>query len=206
VNFFVSHTKYFYDFKLARSILDNLCNPPAEEIKAVCDGDLCRGPFVFTYARPASDVTPVPSPFLFMDLSNVHERAFPEIIAAFRAQVKRDDISDREKIDTLRLKLLSIVLTAADFVAPVQKATADIVNVATPADELKETKNKIGCDDANRAGRDPPGDIHGCGIRRGLLAGLSVGPGDSSIAALCAILGLLTALAIASAWKAVTEK
>ena len=29
---------------------------------------------------------------------------------------------------------------------------------------------------------------------------------DSSIAALCAMLGLLTALAIAGAWKAVTKK
>lgn len=66
-----------------------------------------------------------------MDLSDVHERAFPEIIAAFRAQVKREDIGDRAKIDTLRLKLLSIVLTAADFVAPVQKATADIVHTAS---------------------------------------------------------------------------
>jgi hypothetical protein len=66
-----------------------------------------------------------------MDMSEVHERAFPEFIAAFTAQVKREDISDREKIATLRLKLLSIVLTAADFVAPVQRATADIVHVAS---------------------------------------------------------------------------
>jgi hypothetical protein len=64
-------------------------------------------------------------------LSDVHERAFPEIIAAFRAQVKHEDISDRAKVDTLRLKLLSVVLKAADFVAPVQKAMADIVHVAS---------------------------------------------------------------------------
>jgi hypothetical protein len=130
-NFFISHTKDFYNFTLARLLLDHLCDPPAQEIKAVCEGDLSRGPYIFTYAKPASKVTPVPPPFLFMDLSDVHERAFPEIIAAFRAQVKRDDISDRAKIDTLRLKLLSIVLTAADFVAPVQKATADIVHIAS---------------------------------------------------------------------------
>jgi len=123
--------KDLYDYKIARTLLDHLCNSPAEEIKAVCDGDLSRGPFVFTYANPASNVTPVPAPFLFMDLSGVHERAFPEIIAAFRAQVKRDDISDRAKIDTLRLKLLNIVLTAADFVAPVHKAMADIVHIAS---------------------------------------------------------------------------
>jgi hypothetical protein len=81
--------------------------------------------------QTTSKVTPVPPPFLFMDLSDVHERAFPEIITAFKAQVKREDISDGAKIYTLRLKLLSIVLTAADFVAPVQKAMADIVHTAS---------------------------------------------------------------------------
>jgi hypothetical protein len=98
-NFFVSHTKDFYDYKIARSLLNHLCGPPAEEIRTVCEGDLSRGPYIFSYAQPASKLSPVPPPFLFMDLSDVHERAFPEIIAAFRAQVKRDDISDRAKID-----------------------------------------------------------------------------------------------------------
>jgi hypothetical protein len=121
----------FYDYKLALALLDHICNPPAKEVEEVCEGSLSRGPYIFTYAQPASKLAPVPPPFLFMDLSDVHERAFPEIIDAFEAQVKREDISDRAKIDTLRLKLLSIVLTAADFVAPVQKATADIVHVAT---------------------------------------------------------------------------
>ena len=100
---------------MARTLLNHLCDSPAEEIKAVCEGDLSRGPYIFSYAKPASKVAPVPPPFLFMDMSDVHERAFPEFIAAFTAQVKREDISDRAKIDTLRLKLLSIILTAADL-------------------------------------------------------------------------------------------
>ena len=77
----------------------------------------------------------MPPPFLFIDLSDVHERAFPEIIAAFKAQVKREDISDRAKIDTLRLKLQSIALTAADWLVPVQKATADIVHTVSGRSE-----------------------------------------------------------------------
>jgi hypothetical protein len=129
------YAKSFYDFKLARSLLYHLCDSPAEDIKAACEGDLSRGPYIFSYTKPASKVTPVPPPFLFMDLSDVHERAFPEIIAAFRAQVKRDDISDRAKIDTLRLKLLSIVLTAADWLVPMQKAVADIVHSASGQSE-----------------------------------------------------------------------
>jgi hypothetical protein len=124
------YAKNFYDYKMSRALLDHLCVSPAKEIKVVCESDLSRGPYIFTYAQPASQVTPVPPPYLFMDLSDVHETAFPEFIAAFRAQVKREDISDRAKIDTLRLKILSIVLTAADWVAPVQKALADIVHSA----------------------------------------------------------------------------
>jgi hypothetical protein len=125
--------KTHYDYKMSRSILMNLCRSPAEEIVTACTGDLSRGPYIFAYAKPASNVAPVPPPFLFLDLSDVHERAFPEIIAAFKAQVKREDITDRAKIDTLRLGLLNIVLTAADWVSPVQKALADIVHTATGA-------------------------------------------------------------------------
>ena len=125
--FSTAYAKDFFDYKMSRALLDHLCDSPAEELRAACEGDLSRGPFIFTYAKPASKVTPVPPPFLFMDLSDVHERAFLEIIAAFKAQVQREDISDRAKIDTLRRKPLSIALTAADWLVPVQKAVADIV-------------------------------------------------------------------------------
>jgi hypothetical protein len=129
--FSAAYAKIFYDYKMSRALLDHLCDSPAKEINALCEGDLSRGPFIFAYAKPASNVTPVPPPFLFMDLSDVHERAFPEIIAAFKAQVKRENISDRAKIDTLRLKVLSIALTAADWLVPVRKAVADIVYSAS---------------------------------------------------------------------------
>jgi hypothetical protein len=135
VEFFVSHANDLYDFKVARSLRDHLCDPPAKEIRAVCEGDLSRGPYIFSYAQPASNITPVPPPLLFMDLSDVHERAFPEIIAAFKAQVKREDVSDGERINTLRLTLLNIALKAADWLVPVQKAVADIVYVASGQSE-----------------------------------------------------------------------
>lgn len=124
-----------YDYKMARTMLTRLCDPSADAIKSMCDGDLSRGPFIFTYGGPASKFSPVPAPFLLLDLSDVHERAFPEFVAAFKAQVKREDIADRAKIDTLRLKLLNIVLTGADWVAPVQKSLAEIVHTATEAAE-----------------------------------------------------------------------
>jgi hypothetical protein len=125
------YTKTFYDYRIARALLDHVCNPPDPSVEKLCSGDLSRGPYIFTYASPASRIEPVPPPFLLVDLSDVHERAFGELLAAFQAQVKREDIGDQAKIRTMRLNILQIALTAADWVTPVQKAIADIVHTAT---------------------------------------------------------------------------
>jgi hypothetical protein len=129
------YTKSFYDYRMARALLDHVCNPPDPSVLELCNGDLSRGPYIFTYASPASKIEPVPPPFLFVDLSDVHERAFGELLAAFQAQVKREDIADQAKIRTMRLNILQVVLTAADWVSPVQKAIADIVHSATDDDK-----------------------------------------------------------------------
>jgi hypothetical protein len=130
------YSKSFYDYRIARALLNHVCNPPADSVRQLCEGDLSRGPYIFTYASPASSMDSVPPPFLFVDLSNVHEQAFGELIAAFRSQVKREDISDQARIRTLRLTILEIALTAADWVNPVQKAIAEIVH-APSADDKK---------------------------------------------------------------------
>ncbi len=130
------YSRSFYDYRIARALLDHVCNQPADNIRKLCDGDLSRGPYIFTYASPASSMSSVPPPFLFVDLSNVHAQAFGELIAAFRSQLKRDDISDQVRIRTLRLMILDIALTAADWVNPVEKAIADIVH-SPSADEKK---------------------------------------------------------------------
>jgi hypothetical protein len=122
------YSRSFYDYRMARALLDHVCNPPADSIRRLCDGDLSRGPYIFTYASPASSMNSVPPPFLFVDLSNVHAQAFGEFIAAFRTQVKRDDITDQARIRTLRLTILDVALMAADWVSPVERAIADIVH------------------------------------------------------------------------------
>jgi hypothetical protein len=93
---------------------------------------MSRGPYIFTYEKPASDMEPVPPPFLFVDLSDIHPGAFPEFVSAFRAQVKREDIQDGAKIDTVRLGLLQLVLKASDWLPQMQKAVADIVRSVGP--------------------------------------------------------------------------
>jgi hypothetical protein len=134
------YTKSFYDYGMAQTLLNHICNPPDPSVLDLCNGELSRGPYIFSYASPASKLEPVPAPYLFVDLSDVHERAFGEFLAAFQAQVKREDIGDRVRIETLRLRVLDITLTAADWVSPIQKAIADIVRTATGGDDKKGDK------------------------------------------------------------------
>jgi hypothetical protein len=77
---------------------------------------------------------------LFVDLSDVHPLAFAEFISAFNTQVKQEDVTSGARLHTLRLKILSILLTAADWSPPVGHAIADIVRssgVGTPEAETK---------------------------------------------------------------------
>jgi hypothetical protein len=92
---------------------------------------------LFAYAAPASKFEPVPPPFLFVDLSDVHERAFAEFVGAFREQVKREDVSDRARINTLRLSILNLALLAADWITPVEKKVVEIVHSAVDEDPGK---------------------------------------------------------------------
>ena len=124
----IKYSGSYYDYRTSRAILNHICVSPAAAIREVCLGDMSRGPYIFTYAAPASSLEPVPPPFLFVDLSDVDKRAYGEFVLAFRAQVKRQDISDGAKINTLRLRVLSIVLKAGDFIGPVGKSIADYIH------------------------------------------------------------------------------
>jgi hypothetical protein len=90
--------------------------------------DTSEGPFLFTYVKPVSALHDVPPPYLIVDLRPVNERAFPVFISKFMEQVKQPDFSDGQRIHTFKLSLLSIVLTAADWIEPVEKAVAGIVH------------------------------------------------------------------------------
>ena len=118
-----------FDYSLASKLLAQICDSPSEKIQDICSTDLSRGPYLFTYPNPASALSPAPPPYLFVDLSGVHERAFGEFVAAYKEQVKRSDFSDLERIDNLRLRVLSIVLTAADWIDPIKGAIADTIHM-----------------------------------------------------------------------------
>jgi hypothetical protein len=125
-----SFATQFYDYNLAQKFLAQICVVPTEVIRDLCATDLSDGPYLFTYARPVSTLSSIPPPYLVLDLSHVHILAFGEFIAAYKAQVKRIDYSDHERINTLRLRVLNILLTAADWISPTKSAIADILYMA----------------------------------------------------------------------------
>lgn len=116
-----------YDYAEARRLLAQICRQPAEAVRALCAGDLSGGPYLFTYSRPASRLDTLPPPYLVLDLGSVHPAAFTNFIAAYKAQVKRTDYTDRERIDAFNLVLPNITLTAADVVSPVVKSVKDLI-------------------------------------------------------------------------------
>lgn len=121
-----------YDFAMAQDLLFHLCDRPAPAVAQLCANDLSGGPYILTYATKVSDLSPLPPPFLFVDLTNVRSRAFPLFVAAYAAQVKRPNFSDGERLADFRLQLINIILTAADWVQPVSTAVADIAHFAEP--------------------------------------------------------------------------
>ena len=127
-----------YDFAMAQDLLFHLCDRPAPAVAQLCANDLSGGPYILTYATKISDLSPLPPPFLFVDLTNVRSRAFPLFVAAYAAQVKRPDFSDGERLVDFRLELANIVLTAADWVQPVSAAVAEIAHFA----EAKKSETK----------------------------------------------------------------
>jgi hypothetical protein len=117
-----------YDYKMARAILSHLCNPPAKPMTSLCKGPMSGGPYILANARPASTLEPVPPPFLLVDLSDINPHAYAEFISAFRAVLKQEDVTDDAKLYSLRLKVLNLGLTVADWTPNVKKSVADIVH------------------------------------------------------------------------------
>ena len=88
---------------MAQRLLFHLCDKPAPAVAQLCENDLSGGPYLLTYATKISDLSPLPPPFLFVDLTNVRPRAFPLFVSAYAAQVKRPDFSDGARLADFNL-------------------------------------------------------------------------------------------------------
>jgi len=119
-----------YNYGLARVILNEICQSDMADLRDICSGSLSYGPYLFTYYSKLDAKDKLAPPALFVDLTSVHQKAFSTYIDAYKAQVKREDISDKAKIEALSLKLLSILLDASDILPPVKDAVAGIVHPA----------------------------------------------------------------------------
>ncbi|MGE0257135.1 MAG: hypothetical protein AB7T18_00130 [Alphaproteobacteria bacterium] len=118
----------FYDYGTARAILAHICGYPPEDIREFCMTDVMSGgPYLFSYARPASSQEQVPPPYLLVDLTGVDPRAYGVLLSAFREQVKRDDMSDKARIGTLQQRVLNVILIASDLIDPMQRAVEDLM-------------------------------------------------------------------------------
>ena len=80
-----------------------------------------------TSAVEASALSPAPPPYLFVDLSSVHEDAFSELVSAYKEQVKRSDYSDLARIDNFKQRLLNITLTAAGAFGSITDAIIHLI-------------------------------------------------------------------------------
>jgi hypothetical protein len=122
------YSEAMYDYKMARAILNHLCYPPPKPMKDLCKGSMMGGPYILTDARPASSLQPVPPPFLFVDLSNINPHAFPEFVSALGAVAKPEGATDDSKLHSLRLRVLNVELTAADWSPKAKRSVVDIVH------------------------------------------------------------------------------
>lgn len=124
----------FYDYSYAASLLVNLCVSAA-------GGDLpdyCLagggGPYLLSHPERLTPDSGIAEPYLLVDLSDVHERAFGEFVRAVKEQVMLAEFNNREKLDTFRLQLLDVALKAGDWLIPVKDAVAGIITLAGSSD------------------------------------------------------------------------
>ncbi len=118
----------FYDYATARAILAHICGYPPDDMREFCLTDVMSGgPYLFSYARPASSQEQVPPPYLLVDLTGVDPRAYGVLLSAFREQVKRDDMTDKARVGTLKQHVLNVILVASDLIDPMQRAVEDLI-------------------------------------------------------------------------------
>jgi hypothetical protein len=120
----------YYDFPFSSDLRVRYCASPTNLNTARCPRS-GQGPYLLTTTQPLSRLDTVPSPTLLLDLSNVHEKAFGEFIRGIKEQVMSPDFTDRRKVETLRLRLLSVILTAADVVVPIKKGVESILHLTS---------------------------------------------------------------------------
>ena len=130
----------YYDFPFSLDFHVRYCASPTNQDTTPCRTS-GQGPYLLTTTQPPNRLNTAPSPTLLLDLSHVHEEAFGEFIQAIKEQVMRPDFTDRRKLETLRLRLLSVILTAADVVVPIKNGVESILHLVSLTDRSIPSKS-----------------------------------------------------------------
>ena len=118
-----------YNFDLSRALIQTICEMSAPEVSQICRTGLSSGPYLFSYAAPIGKAGELTPPVLFVDLTTMREGTFTTLVDAYKEQIKSEDITDGQKINSLYIRALNIVETAKDWTSPVAKAAEPIVRL-----------------------------------------------------------------------------
>ncbi|MGI9503294.1 MAG: hypothetical protein ACR2RE_09595, partial [Geminicoccaceae bacterium] len=118
-----------YDYDSADKLLLDVCLSDAISLPDFCAGRSGNGPFLLTHERWLIGGEPITAPLLIVSLSAVHQDAFGTFIRAVKEQVMLPDFSSGERLGTLRLQLLTIILDAAYGLDPIKSSIAEIVSL-----------------------------------------------------------------------------
>lgn len=91
------------------------------------------GPFLFSIHQPIrSGKSNSLVNILYADLSSVHEKAFAELVRAYKERVTGSAISGTEKLSSFRISLLNTALIAEDSIGFIKTAEASFRDTFSP--------------------------------------------------------------------------
>jgi hypothetical protein len=115
-----------YDFDQAALLMAGLCRTDrSAEVMNVCGSTTPDGPLLVTALTPLDGSLSAGQRLLIVNLSTTPPGALPEVLAAYRRQILRQDYADRAEMDGWRLWALNQVLNAANLLPGITKAYAD---------------------------------------------------------------------------------
>lgn len=115
-----------YDYGYAEWLYSTVCQQvdSAIAVKEACGDVADGGPYLFTTTEPLRNDIPTGQKVLVVNFSKTHPGAIPEVLAAYKRQITRQDFADRAELDNWRLDVLNMLLSSADLVPLVKKAFA----------------------------------------------------------------------------------
>lgn len=103
-----------YDFDYTDVLLTKICESSNVRDADVCKSNFSDGPYLVTSASALGEEGLLPNISMFLDLSRINQRAFGEFIDEYQAVVRVRG-TNRERLQSFRLRVLNVTLNADDF-------------------------------------------------------------------------------------------